>query len=65
MKSDIEIAQEATMKPITEIASTLGISNDDLIPYGKYKAKLPLKLIDRKNLNQNMLVLVSAISPTP
>ncbi len=65
MKSDIEIAQAATMKPIAEIASQLGISNDDLIPYGKYKAKLPLKLIDRKNLNQNNLILVSAISPTP
>ncbi|MDD4384649.1 MAG: formate--tetrahydrofolate ligase [Bacteroidales bacterium] len=65
MKSDIQIAQEATMKPITEIATQLGISHDDLIPYGKYKAKLPLKLIDRKNLNKNNLILVSAISPTP
>lgn len=53
------------MKPITEIATQLGISHDDLIPYGKYKAKLPLKLIDRKNLNKNNLILVSAISPTP
>lgn len=65
MKSDIEIAQAATMKPITEIAEKLGILLDDLIPYGKYKAKLPLKLIDKKTLNQNMLILVSAISPTP
>lgn len=65
MKSDIEIAQGATMKPIAEIASQLGISSDDLIPYGKYKAKLPLKLIDREKLNQNKLILVSAISPTP
>jgi formate--tetrahydrofolate ligase len=65
MKTDIDIAQAATMKPITEIAAKLGISQDDLIPYGKYKAKLPLKLIDHKNLNKNMLILVSAISPTP
>lgn len=65
MKTDIQIAQESTMKPIAEIASQLGIENDDLIPYGKYKAKLPLKLIDSKKLHQNMLVLVSAISPTP
>ncbi len=63
--TDIEIARKAKMKPITEIADKLGINHDDLIPYGKYKAKLPLKLINRKNLNQNMLVLVSAISPTP
>jgi formate--tetrahydrofolate ligase len=63
--TDIEIARKATMKPITAIADILGINHDDLIPYGKYKAKLPLKLIDHKNLNNNMLVLVSAISPTP
>lgn len=63
--TDIEIARKVKMKPITEIAKILGIDQDDLIPYGKYKAKLPLKLIDRKNLNKNMLVLVSAISPTP
>lgn len=65
MKSDIEIAQGAKMRPITEIATKLGIPLDELIPYGKYKAKLPLKLIDKKSLNKNMLVLVSAISPTP
>ncbi|MDX9847134.1 MAG: formate--tetrahydrofolate ligase [Tenuifilaceae bacterium] len=65
MKTDIDIAHEATMKPITEIADQLGIPHDDLVPYGKYKAKLPLKLIDHKNLNNNNLVLVSAISPTP
>lgn len=53
------------MRPITEIATKLGIPLDELIPYGKYKAKLPLKLIDKKSLNKNMLVLVSAISPTP
>ncbi|MDX9768753.1 MAG: formate--tetrahydrofolate ligase [Tenuifilaceae bacterium] len=65
MKSDIEIAHEGTMKPINEVAAKLGIDQDDLIPYGKYKAKLPLKLIDKNKLDKNMLVLVSAISPTP
>lgn len=63
--NDIDIAHKAKMKPIAEIAQGMGISNEDIVPYGRYKAKLPLKLIDRKNLNKNKLVLVSAISPTP
>ena len=65
MKSDIEIAQAAKMKPISEIASSIGINQDDLIPYGKYKAKLPLKLIDQQKIANSKLVLVSAISPSP
>lgn len=65
MKSDIEIAHEAKMKPITEIAEMLGIDKDELIPYGKYKAKIPLKYIDKEKYQQNKLILVSAISPTP
>lgn len=65
MKSDIEIAQAATMKPIGEIASQLGIAYDDLIPYGKHKAKLPLRFIDPKKIEKSKLILVSAISPTP
>ncbi|MDR1055971.1 MAG: formate--tetrahydrofolate ligase [Prevotellaceae bacterium] len=65
MKTDIEIAREASMKPITEIANTLGIKIDELELYGKYKAKLPLNLIDEKKLREARLVLVSAISPTP
>ncbi|HRS44916.1 MAG TPA: formate--tetrahydrofolate ligase, partial [Tenuifilum sp.] len=65
MKSDIEIAHEAKMKPITEIAGILGINPDDLIPYGKYKAKIPLSYIDKEKYQQNKLILVSAISPTP
>ena len=65
MKSDIEIAQAAKMKPISEIASSIGIDQDDLIPYGKYKAKLPLKLIDPKKIAKSKLILVSAISPSP
>jgi len=63
--TDIEIARKAKMKPITEIADQLGINHDDLIPYGKYKAKLPLKFIDPNKISQHKLILVSAISPTP
>ena len=63
--TDLEIAHGATMRPITEIAESLGLPKDDIIPYGKYKAKIPLKYLDRKKLNDARLVLVSAISPTP
>ncbi|MEI6123555.1 MAG: formate--tetrahydrofolate ligase [Bacteroidota bacterium] len=65
MKTDIEIAREAKMKHIREIAAKLGIVEDDLQYYGKYKAKLPLKLIDKKIAAKHKLILVSAISPTP
>lgn len=65
MKSDIEIAHEVKMKPVTEIAGKLGIDADDLVLYGKYKAKVPLKYIDKNKYQKNKLVLVSAISPTP
>lgn len=65
MKTDIDIAHEIKMKPVTEIASMLGIDHDDLILYGKYKAKVPLKYIDKTKYDNNLLVLVSAISPTP
>jgi formate--tetrahydrofolate ligase len=54
-----------TMKNIKEIAAKLNISEDDLILYGNYKAKVPLKYIDSKKYNKNSLILVSAISPTP
>jgi formate--tetrahydrofolate ligase len=47
MKHDIKIAQEANIRPITEIAEKLGIPYDELELYGKYKAKLPLHLIDK------------------
>ncbi len=63
--SDLAIAQAAGIRHIKEIAGSLGISNEDLEYYGKYKAKLPLKLIDRKKLFDNHLVLVTAITPTP
>jgi formate--tetrahydrofolate ligase len=63
--SDLAIAQGAPILHIKEIAATLGISNDDLEYYGKYKAKLPLKLIDKEAVAKNHLVLVTAMTPTP
>ena len=65
MKSDIEIAQAAKMKPIVEIAKILGLPEDEIIPYGKYKAKIPLKLINEEKRKENKLILVTAITPTP
>lgn len=65
MATDIEIAQKATLKPIHQIAAKLNIHADDLIPYGKYKAKLPLKYIDEQKVQNCKLILVSAITPTP
>ena len=65
-KSDIEIAQEATMQPIAQVAEKLGITADELEPYGKYKAKLSEELWDRvKDNPDGKLVLVTAINPTP
>ncbi len=63
--SDIEIAKAADIKPIKEIASQLGISEDNLEQYGHYKAKLPLSLIDNDKLVDSRLILVTAITPTP
>ncbi len=63
--TDIQIAQAATLQPIIKIADQLGLKEDDLQLYGKYKAKLPLELIDEEKLKRNKLVLVTAISPTP
>ena len=66
MKSDIQIAQEATMLPIKEVAASIGIEEDDLELYGKYKAKLSDELIEKTNNNQDgKLILVTAINPTP
>ena len=66
MKSDIEIAQEAVMQPIREVAASYGISEDDLELYGKYKAKLTDELWDKvKDKKDGKLVLVTAINPTP
>jgi formate--tetrahydrofolate ligase len=63
--SDLSIAQAAKMQPITQIAATLGIAPDDLELYGKYKAKLPLQLIDAEKMAKSNLVLVTALTPTP
>ncbi|MGD1846347.1 MAG: formate--tetrahydrofolate ligase [Salibacteraceae bacterium] len=64
-KSDIEIAQEATLQHIRDIAAKLNIGEDDLELYGKHKAKIPLDLIDEDKIAQNKLILVTAITPTP
>ena len=64
MLSDIEIAQAAQMKPITEVAARLGLNEEDLIPYGRYKAKINHKLI-HSDRPDGKLILVTAISPTP
>lgn len=63
--NDLEIAQKAQMLPIREVAKKLNISEDDLDPYGKYKAKLPLHLINTEKMKNSKLVLVTAITPTP
>ncbi len=63
--SDLDIAQSAKIRHINEIAAKLGIAVDDLEHFGKYKAKLPLTLIDEEKIKQHKLVLVTAISPTP
>ena len=63
--TDIEIAQGKKLIHIKDIASKLGIEEDDLEMYGKYKAKLPLSLIDEEKIKLNNLILVTAMSPTP
>lgn len=66
MKTDIEIAQEAVLKPIKEVAAQIGITEDELDFYGKYKAKFTDELWDRVKGNPDgKLVLVTAINPTP
>ncbi len=63
--TDIEIAQKNKMQHIKEVAKKINIKEDDLEYYGKYKAKLPLDLIDDKKVAENNLVLVTALTPTP
>lgn len=66
MKTDVQIAQEAQMKPIVEVASQLDISDDELELYGKYKAKISPDVLERlKDCPNGKLVLVTAINPTP
>lgn len=63
MKTDIEIARETVLKPISNIAGEIGISSDALEPYGKYMAKVPIGLIDSEKLKNSKLILVTAITP--
>jgi len=66
VKSDIEIAQAAEMKPIIQIAEKVGLTEDDLEQYGKYKAKLSSDTLKRIQSNENgKIILVTAINPTP
>ena len=66
MKTDTQIAQEATMLPIKDVAASIGIKEDDLELYGKYKAKISDELINRTKKNPDgKLILVTAINPTP
>ncbi|MGO1398357.1 MAG: formate--tetrahydrofolate ligase, partial [Brevibacterium yomogidense] len=67
MSIDLEIAQAASLKRITEIAGTMGVPADDLIPYGWTKAKVPLSVLEQaeKDRTTGRLVLVTAMSPTP
>jgi len=66
VKTDVQIAQEAKMLPIVEIAKKLGLEEDDIIQYGKYKAKIDLKVLERlKDKEDGKLILVTAINPTP
>ena len=64
MKSDIEIAQAAQMQPITQVAEKLGLTEDEISLYGKYKAKIDHRLLQQPH-KQGKLILVTAISPTP
>lgn len=65
MLTDIEIANSANIKHINQIAEKISVNIDDLEHYGKFKAKLPLSIIDNQKVNKSNLVLVTAISPTP
>lgn len=65
MKSDLEIAQAAILQPIVQIATNLKLDSDSIEQYGKYKAKLPLSLIDESKVQSANLILVTAITPTP
>lgn len=66
MKPDIEIAREAVLQPITEVAAQLGVTEDDLELYGKYKAKFSDEFLEKiKDNREGKLILVTAINPTP
>ena len=63
--SDISIAQSVQLQHINDVAKKLNISSDDLEHYGKFKAKLPLKLINESAIEKSNLILVTALTPTP
>ncbi len=65
MHTDIDIARQVKLRDIRQIGRQLGVAEDDLQLYGRYKAKLPLSLIDESRIPDSRLILVSAISPTP
>ena len=65
VKSDLEIAQAAELNHIKTIAEKIGVNEDDMEMYGKYKAKLPLNLIDDSKVEKSNLILVTALTPTP
>jgi formate--tetrahydrofolate ligase len=65
MKTDIEIAQSADLRPITEIAQKLGLGAEDILQYGPYKAKVPLELSRNAGAPRAKLILVAGINPTP
>ena len=64
MKTDIQIARECELKPIGEIAAILGMKPEEIEPYGRYMAKVPVKMINEERVKQSHLILVTAISPT-
>ncbi|MDT8340799.1 MAG: formate--tetrahydrofolate ligase [Longimicrobiales bacterium] len=64
MKSDIQIAQEAELRPIQDIAGRIGLSPGDIVPYGHHKAKIPLDVARAKGGDDGHLILVTGISPT-
>ncbi len=61
--SDIEISRSTKLKPITEIAKNLGIDSDEIIPYGRYKAKVPLTYLNDEKIKNSNLILITAITP--
>jgi len=64
MKSDIQIAQEAELRPIQEIAAKVGLAPEDIVPYGHHKAKIPLEVARAKGGDDGRLILVTGINPT-
>lgn len=63
MKTDIEIARETKLNKIEDIAEKLGVPRDEVQNYGRYIAKVPIHLIDKKEMDKHNLILVSAITP--